>query len=488
MRRLITILAVAMAVSAARAVDVRIESDRLTLDARNEPLRTVLERFAYAGVSVRFDPALDGRITASVTNEPMDKALSRILADYGYIITWDTIPGPVGDLPRLAEMQVFRPGRKQEARPLGNGDGKLRIVKDASGHEYVADEVLIGMKRGTTAEQFRELLALYGGTVVGCVPGVGVYQVRFPPGANIPAIVDAIKANNMVASVEPNYASHLPAPVAANDATVAAAKMKNPGTAAAGAPSVAILDSGLLHIDGLDQNVKATYDATKPGNPISDPAGHGTQMALLAAGLIDPTGTQTADGGAVPVVAIRNFDEAGYTSNYALMQAMDFALSQGARVINMSWGTDTSSEFIKTATDYAQSKGAVLVAAAGNNGASHLMYPAAYPGVVAVTAYTPDGTLWSDSNRGDGAFVSAPAYANFPVGNNGPAGSYAGTSISSAYVSRELALYFARHPTATSADAIKALQNAVSVSGTSRNASFGYGRLDAAAVQRLRAQ
>ena len=76
--------------------------------------------------------------------------------------------------------------------------------------------------------------------------------------------------------------------------------------------------------------------------------------------------------------------------------------------------------------------------------------------------------------------LAAPGSASMPVGYQGPAGNYAGTSIASAYVSRELALYLNRHPDATASQAISALTAALSPGTT----NYGAGNLDAAAVAR----
>jgi hypothetical protein len=194
-----------------------------------------------------------------------------------------------------------------------------------------------------------------------------------------------------------------------------------------------------------------------------------------------------ADGEGPPLLAVRAFDEEGATSNFAIMRALQYALSKGARVVNLSWGTETDSAFLADAIAYAQGKGAVIVAAAGNEPTGRAVYPAAYDGVIAVSALNGDGSVWDQSNRGAFVTVSAPGRATLPVGHAGPPGSYAGTSIASAYVARELALYFARNPQATAADARKALQQAVTDAGAKgRDPLHGHGALDAAAARRLR--
>jgi thermitase len=227
-----------------------------------------------------------------------------------------------------------------------------------------------------------------------------------------------------------------------------------------GSIPVAVLDSGLDPAAGLSAVVSAAWDAIDPDRALADPAGHGTQMALLASGLLLPT-AGTADS-LLPVVSVRAFDEDGKTSNFAIFQALAYAAQAGAKVVNMSWGSETDSEFMRTAMQVAADRGLLLVAAAGNEPTGQPVYPAAYPGVVAVGGITADGQRWAQSNFGDFVDLAAPATANLPVGHNGPPGAYVGTSISSATVANALAQYLNRHPGATPAAARAALLAALS--------------------------
>ena len=184
----------------------------------------------------------------------------------------------------------------------------------------------------------------------------------------------------------------------------------------------------------------------------------------------------------IPVVSVRTFDEDGKTSSFAIMQALAYAAKAGAKVVNMSWGSDTDSQFMRTAMQVAANKGLLLVAAAGNEPSGKPVYPAAYPTVIAVGGITADGQPWNNSNHGDFVDLSAPAKATFPIGHNGPAGAYIGTSISSASVANALAQYLNRNPAATPASAFAALKKALSPAPAG---GYGTGILDAAALRRF---
>ena len=105
----------------------------------------------------------------------------------------------------------------------------------------------------------------------------------------------------------------------------------------------------------------------------------------------------------------------------------------------MSWGSEKSSEMLELVVDYATSKGLILVAAAGNSPTGVPVYPAAYEEVIGVGALMPNGTRWEQSNFGDFVSIYAPGVAKMPVGHNGGAGIYAGTSIATAYIANRIA-------------------------------------------------
>lgn len=476
----------ALAATVAGALEVRLVGDRCWLNARGAPLVDVLKAFAHLGVRVKLDPEAEATVSGRVADEPVEAVLQKVLEPFGYVLIWDVIEGPVGRFPKLEEIQVFKPGRKEKAEPLRGVDENFSVATgpDGRGPKFVQDELLIGFKPGARRDDFERLIREIGGTVVGSVPGVGVYLVRLPQGTNLLDLLAQLARNPLVARAEPNYVTEMKTPGGRGGMATAADAM-GVQVPAKGKVPVAILDSGIMPLAGLGDSVVGAYDAVHPEREPSDTLGHGTQMAMVAAGAVEPGATGPGSGG-VPVVAIRAFDDNGNTSNYSLMRSIAYALDQGARVINMSWGSEVSSEFLEAAIRYAQSRGAIVVAAAGNEPTGKPVYPAAYPGVVAVSALGADGNLWRNSNTGGFVSFAAPGTAEFPVGFGGPPGSYAGTSIASAYVARTLGLYLSQNEGATPRDAVAALQSAARDAGaTGRDAQYGYGVLDAAAVSRL---
>ena len=213
--------------------------------------------------------------------------------------------------------------------------------------------------------------------------------------------------------------------------------------------AVAVLDSGLttagLAMEGL---VAASFEALNPGDPITDTLGHGTQMALIASGVVSPDGVKGAAEDAVPIIAVKVFDDNGFTSTSAVARAVEFALDRGARVLSLSWGSETRSGFLEYACDYARSRGAVVVASAGNEPSGTPVYPAAFESVIGVGALSPGGGTWEKSNYGEFVSLYAPGFAVFPVGYKGAPGTYAGTSISAAFAARHIAVRLTADPAA----------------------------------------
>jgi thermitase len=166
--------------------------------------------------------------------------------------------------------------------------------------------------------------------------------------------------------------------------------------------------------------------------------GHGTAMASLISG-------GGAARGAAPGSTIQEYpvlDSVGKGDSFTLAKAMYDSVDRGARVINMSLGSEGDSSVVRDAVAYALSKQVALVAAAGNEAVNRVAYPAAYDGVVAVGSVDGDAVNTQHlyfSNRGTAVDVAAPGFAvvaNWPGGKNVEV---SGTSASTALVTGAIA-------------------------------------------------
>lgn len=460
------------------AIFFRLDGDRLWLQAENVPLNEVLAQFSRLGVDVRIDPRIQKPISAKIQGKDLDKALLSLLGSNDYLLTWKMLRGPVGRIPKLHSIQVFLPGQAGAALSIAPQTPSFAVTRGISGDspEFVPDELLIGVRRGTSYDQFKALMDAIGGMIVEADAATGVYLIRFAPGTNVEAILGQLARSPIVARAELNYVMRLPPPSAGGWPAVPPVQPP-----ADGAIPVAVLDSGLDPRAGLAALVSGGWDAVDPTRPLGDSQGHGTQMAFLAAGLLAADGAG-GTGNTLPLVSVRAFDDEGKTSNFTILQALAYAQQAGAKVVNMSWGSPTDSEFLRAAMQIAAGQGMMLVAAAGNEPTGQPVFPAAYPEVIAVGGVSADGQPWQESNHGDFVALSAPAFATLPTNTGGQQNRYVGTSIASAVVANALAQYLNQHPQAQPAEAWRTLQEALSPVPAS---GYGAGILDAAALQRL---
>ncbi|MGW7469789.1 type VII secretion-associated serine protease mycosin [Streptomyces xantholiticus] len=267
--------------------------------------------------------------------------------------------------------------------------------------------------------------------------------------------------------------------------------------------TVAVLDTGVddQHPD-LAGSVLPGKDFIGFGAARGDRAWarHGTAMAGIVAGHGHGPGQESGVLGIAPeskILPVRVIlegsdkarDRARKTRGTALAQGIRWAADQGADVINLSLGDDSESAHPEAGEDaavqYALSKGSVVVASAGNGGekGDHISYPAAYPGVIAVTAVDRWGTHASFSTRRWYATVSAPG-VNIVIAD--PDRRYYegwGTSAAAAFVSGAVALVRSAHPDLTPAQIKKLLiDTARDAPEGGRDDAKGYGMVDPAAA------
>jgi subtilisin family serine protease len=133
-------------------------------------------------------------------------------------------------------------------------------------------------------------------------------------------------------------------------------------------------------------------------------------------------------------MALKALISLGEGTGADVAEAILYAADNGAQVINMSCGDVESSETIELAVDYAVNKGCLLVAAAGNGGSS-VLYPAALPDVIAVSATNNLDLPWSHSNRGAEVDIAAPGVDIFSTTAYGSYTTLSGTSMSTPHVS-----------------------------------------------------
>ncbi|MGW2833551.1 S8 family serine peptidase [Streptomyces sp. NPDC001286] len=249
--------------------------------------------------------------------------------------------------------------------------------------------------------------------------------------------------------------------------------------------TVAVVDTGVDSSQpDLTGQVLQGKDFTGGENPHKDTDGHGTGMASLIAG--HGHGANNAAGvmGLAPkakILPVRVAETGSKITTATWAAGVRYAVDQGASVINLSFGDDSGYPGSKgaAAIAYAQKHNVVVVSATGNDSGT-VTYPAALPGVVAVSGVDKDLSFWSDSNTGK-VTVAAPgvelAQAD-PITKSGYAVAD-GTSGSAAYVSAIVALLRSKYPDLTAGQIINRLVKSASfLNNTGKKApdkELGYG-------------
>jgi hypothetical protein len=121
------------------------------------------------------------------------------------------------------------------------------------------------------------------------------------------------------------------------------------------------------------------------------------------------------------------------TSTFDVAMGIYQAVNKGARIINLSLGSDGDTAFLRRMIQSSHDQGIIFLAAAGNEPVTTPTYPAAYPEVIAVTAGTRQGTVAPYANYG--SFVDVIAPGSSIVNFNGQSWLVMGTSASTAYAS-----------------------------------------------------
>jgi subtilisin family serine protease len=244
--------------------------------------------------------------------------------------------------------------------------------------------------------------------------------------------------------------------------------------------AIAVIDSNVDtgHPD-LRGAVRRSFNAT--GRSDAAPEFHGTAVAgiIRAHGLVEGVAPQAE------ILAVRAFRTSdsrapSETTTHVLVTAVDWAVKNGARILNMSF-VGSRDPAIEQLLEAANQKGIVAVAAAGNGGpTAPPAYPAAYPGVIAVTAVDEADRRYEHANRGSYITVAAPGVDILAPVEHGGHAYLSGTSFAAAYVSGIAALLLERDPNLDAkalADLIR--DGADDLGPVGRDDDFGAGRVNA---------
>jgi subtilisin family serine protease len=222
-------------------------------------------------------------------------------------------------------------------------------------------------------------------------------------------------------------------------------------------------------LPGVDVQPGATGDGR------TDIDGHGTAMAGLIAG--HGHGPGNADGvlGIAPqatILPIRN----GAHAAIVMVEAIDWAVAHGAKVISLSLGGTADDSVARRVISEALAHDIVVVAAAGNIPGTVVNYPAAFPGVVAVSGVDRNGDHAQISIIGPEVVLSAPAVDIMDAALGHGYGLGTGTSDATAIVAGAAALVRAKYPNLSATEVVHRLTATATDKGQpGRDPIYGYG-------------
>ena len=182
---------------------------------------------------------------------------------------------------------------------------------------------------------------------------------------------------------------------------------------------VSVIDSGMFtgHED-IDYTHILKGKSYIEGSSTYDGYSHGTMVTgIILASQNNSKGVAGCAPGAY-VMPMKVFNSSGKSDGEGIFKAISDSIDAGADVINMSLGTKNYSYTFRTLCEKADSKGIILVAAAGNNGNSTIEYPAAFDCVIGVGSVGPSGTRSSFSETGKSVDVAAPGENLYGVYNS----------------------------------------------------------------------
>lgn len=372
-------------------------------------------------------------------------------------------------------------------------------VVDPGVPDVLPGEVVVDVKDGLSDAQIQSLARDYGLTLRDNSPGVkddgNVTIADVPPG-EVADVVARLSSDPRVEAVEPaGVAKMLFTP---NDPKYEEQwHMKRAGAetaweyACGEGVTVAVVDTGIACYDeggfmkGTDLAGTACvggYNFVGKNEIAADDQGHGTHVAGTIA--------QTTNNGigvaglahCAKLMPVKVLSARGWGTMADVAEGIRWAADHGAQVINLSLGAPAKSKVVENAVKHALKKGVVVVAAAGNSGRS-VGWPAAYPGVIAVSATDKnDGIAWF-SSRGPEVAIGAPGVGVTQqticeAGKNKCEqwGVFNGTSMASPHVAGAAALLVGQG--ITNPDSVKAALQATATPKEDGNL-FGAGILEA---------
>ncbi|MBV6459532.1 MAG: Thermophilic serine proteinase [Fimbriimonadaceae bacterium] len=329
--------------------------------------------------------------------------------------------------------------------------------------EFVANEVLVKFRAGREAIG-RLVSTSFGGQVVEELADLKVHRIQLAEGTGVMEAVAFLGSRPEVEFAEPNYIAR--ASLTPNDTYYAGYQWNMPKiqanlawdyTQGSSNVVIAIIDTGVQsnHPD-LSGKVTAGYNYVSNNTNANDDNGHGTHCAGIAAAKTNNATGVAGVGFNCRIMPVKVLNSQGSGSFSAIANGINFARTNGAKVLSLSLGGTSGSSTLSTAITNAWNSGCVIVAAAGNSGNTTPNYPAYYSSCIAVGSTTSTDTRSSFSNYGASwVDVAAPGSSIASTYRNSQYVIMSGTSMSTPHVAGLAGLLYSYLGTGTSNSTIR---------------------------------
>jgi len=394
-------------------------SDNVSADIQGEALWPLLTDIAHqTGWHIFVEPGIDVRTDVKFSNLPTGAALRKLLGDLNFAF-----------VPKTNEadhLYVFATTIRAATQRVN-----VATTNKAAAQKHVANELIVKVKPGTDIDALAKLL---GAKVIGRDDKLGIYRLQFDDAAATDAALAQLKTNANVEAVDYNYIFDAPpAPQAIANAPVGPPPLKfdAPTDGDPCNPIIGLVDTQVQTLgNGLDQFLMKPISVVGDVAPVTGTITHGSAMAgTIAYALAQSSGGHTS----ARILPVNVYQSGESTTTYILLQGVVTAVNHGATVINISAGGTSDSPVFDSVIQQYIAQGIIFFASAGNTPVNTPTFPAAIPGVNAVTALGAPGQLASYANYGSFVELALPGTSFVYLGSQ--AYVVQGTSPAAAYAS-----------------------------------------------------
>ena len=372
-----------------------------------------------------------------------------------------------GDAPPKIEVAAHRARASDEQQKLASALNSGLLEFSRSGDVVRKGEVLSLSPSKASLAKAHSL----GYAVIERLPlralGMTAVILRAPPSLTADQALGQLQAADASGgySLNPVYAT-----TGRIEAAVSAAPAPAPPAAARRETSIGLIDTGVFAQHPALAGARVEQQGFAPGG--LTPAKHGTAVASITAGQAGPF-RGVAPGSRIYVADVYGKTGAGGAAS-SVAEGIDWLVRKGAPVINISL-VGPSNRLMEAAVEAAIKKGVIVVAAVGNDGPnSPPLYPAAFRGVLAVTAVDQNDHILFEAVRATRVAFAAPGADIFAADGVAGFAKVRGTSFAAPIVAGQLALAHRRPDSKDAEAAIQRLKQAAKAPAAT-DAAFGFG-------------